>query len=164
MYPSWAPGLTTGFGGVHIAHLYSFLWFVVLCFCFVLFIFVLCFVCTMSPVSLDCPFLIAPLVFINISSNQLSLNWPISVILINYFVPQILYKTVHNKDNNSITITRFEILNFWSSQIPYLPPRMAYTDALFSFCQLSSTGLKNIDLCIELLHLDSMLCHQMPAV
>ena len=44
------------FGGVRVAHLFSFL------FC-VLFVFVLCLVCPMLPVSLYCPFVIAPSVF-----------------------------------------------------------------------------------------------------
>jgi hypothetical protein len=38
---------------------------VVLCFC-VKFVFILCVVCPILPVSLDCPFLIAPLVFSNV--------------------------------------------------------------------------------------------------
>jgi len=46
-------------GGVRVAHLYSFL-------CFVLFVFILCLVYPMLPVSLDCPFLIAPSVFSNV--------------------------------------------------------------------------------------------------
>jgi hypothetical protein len=40
----------------------------ILCCIFVLFVFVLCLVCPMLPISLDCPFLIAPLVFSNIYS------------------------------------------------------------------------------------------------
>jgi len=47
------------FGGVHVAHLFSFL-------CCVLFVFVLCLVCPMLPVSLDCQFLIALSLFSNV--------------------------------------------------------------------------------------------------
>jgi len=47
------------FGGVHVAHLFSFL-------CCVLSVFVLCLVCPMLPVFLDCPFLIALSVFSNV--------------------------------------------------------------------------------------------------
>ena len=46
------------FGGVSVAHLFSFL-------CCVLFVFILCLMCPMLPVSLDCPFLVAPSVFSN---------------------------------------------------------------------------------------------------
>ena len=46
-------GSTQVFGGFHVFHLFSFLCCVVLCFC-VLFVFVLCLVCQMLPMSLDC--------------------------------------------------------------------------------------------------------------
>jgi hypothetical protein len=49
------------FGEVSVAHLFNFL-----CCVFALFIFVLCLVYTMLPVSLDCPVLIAPSVFSNV--------------------------------------------------------------------------------------------------
>jgi hypothetical protein len=51
------------FGGVSVAHLEL---FSSLCCVFVLFVFVLCLVCPMLPVSLDCPFLIAPSIFSNV--------------------------------------------------------------------------------------------------
>ena len=47
------------FGGVHVAHLFKFSGF----FYLGLFTFVLCLVCTMLPTSLNCQFVIAPLVF-----------------------------------------------------------------------------------------------------
>ena len=50
------------FGGVSVAHLE----FSSVCCVFVLFVFVLCLVCPMLPVSVDCPFLIAPSVFSNV--------------------------------------------------------------------------------------------------
>ena len=50
------------FVGVRVAHLFSFL----CCVFFVLFVFVLCLVNPMLPVSLDCPFVIAPSVFFNV--------------------------------------------------------------------------------------------------
>ena len=46
----------------------------ILCCGFVLFVFVLCLVFTMLPVSMDCPFLIAPSVFSNVSF-KFNLNW-----------------------------------------------------------------------------------------
>jgi hypothetical protein len=58
-WPSRAPGFTPVFGGVHVAHLFNFL-------CCVLFVFVLCLVYPLLPVSLDCPFLIVPSVFSNV--------------------------------------------------------------------------------------------------
>jgi hypothetical protein len=52
-------GFTPGFCGVRVTHLFSFLCCVSLFFVFVcLFVFVLCVVCSMLSVSLDCPFLI----------------------------------------------------------------------------------------------------------
>ena len=57
-YPSWVPGLTLGFWSVLL---------IVLVFC-VLFVFVLCLVCPVLPVFLDCQFLIAPSVFSNVYS------------------------------------------------------------------------------------------------
>jgi hypothetical protein len=55
-YPSRAPGFTPGFGGVRVAHLFSFL-------CCVLFVFVLCLVCpdvasVCGLFFLDCPWTI----------------------------------------------------------------------------------------------------------
>jgi hypothetical protein len=57
-------------------------WFVysgaqrILCFVFVLFVFVLCFVCLMLPVSLYCPLLITPSVLCNVYSNRiLRIQW-----------------------------------------------------------------------------------------
>ena len=47
------------FGGIHVAHLFNFL-------SGVLFVFVLCLVYPMLPVSLDCSFLITPSVFSNV--------------------------------------------------------------------------------------------------
>ena len=52
-------------GSVCVAHLFSFLCCVFFCF-LLLFVFILHLVCPMLPVSLDCPFLIAPSVFSNI--------------------------------------------------------------------------------------------------
>ena len=49
------------FGEVHVAHYFGFL-----CCVFVMFVLVLCLVCPMLPVSLGCPFLIAPSVFNNV--------------------------------------------------------------------------------------------------
>jgi hypothetical protein len=57
-YPSWVPGLTLGFWSVLL---------IVLVFC-VLFVSVLCLVCPVLPVFLDCQFLIAPSVFSNVYS------------------------------------------------------------------------------------------------
>jgi hypothetical protein len=65
-YPSRAPGSSPGFGGFRVVHPYSFL----CCFCFVLFDFFLCLVCSMLPVSLDFLFLIAPSVFSNVYSHS----------------------------------------------------------------------------------------------
>ena len=43
---------------------------------YILFVFVLCFMCPMLPVFLDCPFLIAPSVFSNIYLNFLqNIRW-----------------------------------------------------------------------------------------
>ena len=42
---------------------------------FVLFVFILCFVCPMLPVSLDCPFLIAPSVFSNVYLALFIICW-----------------------------------------------------------------------------------------
>ena len=50
------------FGGVHVAHHFSFLCYIVY-FVIVLFVFVLCLLCPVLSVSLGCPFLIAPSVF-----------------------------------------------------------------------------------------------------
>jgi hypothetical protein len=61
-------GLPSVFGGIRVAHLLSFC--VVLC-RFVLFVFVLCLMCPLLPVSLDCPFLIAPSVFSNVHCTYL---------------------------------------------------------------------------------------------
>jgi hypothetical protein len=60
--------LPSAFGGIRVAHLLSFC--VVLC-RFVLFVFVLCLMCPVLPVSLDCPFLIAPSVFSNVHCTYL---------------------------------------------------------------------------------------------
>ena len=49
------------FGGVRVAHLFSFL-----CCVFILSVFVLCPVWPMLPVSLDCPFFVVLLVFSNV--------------------------------------------------------------------------------------------------
>ena len=51
------------FGGVRVAHLFSYLCCIVFC---ILFGFVLCLVYPVLPDSLDCPLLIAPSVFSNI--------------------------------------------------------------------------------------------------
>jgi hypothetical protein len=64
-YPSPAQWFTHR--GLHVAHLISFL-----CFLFVLFVFVLCLVYPMLPVSLDYPFLIVPSVFSNVDLFCLS--------------------------------------------------------------------------------------------
>jgi hypothetical protein len=53
------------FGGVRVAHLFIFL-----CCVFVLFVFVLCLVYSMLPLSLDCPLLISPTVFSNVYLHQ----------------------------------------------------------------------------------------------
>ena len=67
------------FGVVHVAPRFSFLrWF-----WFVLFVFVLCLICPMSPVSLGYPFLISPSVwsnaYFNVNENQKHLNFVISM-------------------------------------------------------------------------------------
>ena len=62
-YKNRAPGLTPVFGGVRVAHHFSFLCCVVFL-CFVCLR--LCLVCPMLPVSLDCPLLFAPSVFSDI--------------------------------------------------------------------------------------------------
>ena len=59
-YPSQASGFTSVFGGVCVAHRFSFLS------CFFLFFFVVCYVSLMLPVSLNCQFLIAPSGFTNV--------------------------------------------------------------------------------------------------
>ena len=58
------------FGGIRVALLLSFLCCVM--FFYVLFVFVLCLVCQMLPMSLDCLFLIAPLVFFDVYLH----TWP----------------------------------------------------------------------------------------
>jgi hypothetical protein len=58
------------FGGIRVALLLSFLCCVMLF--YVLFVFVLCLVCQMLPMSLDCLFLIAPLVFFDVYLH----TWP----------------------------------------------------------------------------------------
>ena len=60
-------------GGVHAAHLFNFLWvfcivLFYLCIC-VLFVFVLCLMCPMLPVSPHCSFLIPISVFSNVCSK-----------------------------------------------------------------------------------------------
>ena len=68
---TWVDSRFFGGGGVRVTHLFSCLRCVVLCslvvtvFFFVCFCFVfgLCCVCSVLPVFLDCPFLIAPSVF-----------------------------------------------------------------------------------------------------
>jgi hypothetical protein len=60
--PFAAPGSSPVFGGVHVAHLLSFLCNVF----FALFVFVLCPVYPMLPVTLYCPFLIPHSVFSNV--------------------------------------------------------------------------------------------------
>jgi hypothetical protein len=59
------------FGGVVL------LIFLVFCVVFVLFVCVMCLVCSMLPVSLDCPFLIAPSVF----SNVMGICWWVPCIM-----------------------------------------------------------------------------------
>ena len=54
-------GSLDGLGGVRVAHDFSFL-----CCVFALFVFVLCILCPMLPVSQDCPFLITPSVFYDV--------------------------------------------------------------------------------------------------
>ena len=51
--------------------------FLVFCVVFVLFVCVMCLVCSMLPVSLDCPFLIAPSVF----SNVMGICWWVPCIM-----------------------------------------------------------------------------------
>ena len=60
-YHSRSHGFILVFGGVCIAHLFTFL-----CCVFALRVFVLCLAYPMLPLSLDCPFSIAPSVFFNI--------------------------------------------------------------------------------------------------
>ena len=55
------------FGGVRVTHLFRLL--CVLCFC-ALFVFVLCLVRAMLPMSLDCPFLVVQSVFFNVDFRQ----------------------------------------------------------------------------------------------
>ena len=68
--------------------------------CFVLFVFVLCLVCSMFPVSLECPFMIAPLVSITSIANILinlpqahvtttDLGYPVHALLV-YLLSKIL--------------------------------------------------------------------------
>ena len=61
---------TRVFGGVRVPHIFSSLCCVVFCFFFCLFfyriLFVMCIVCLMLPVSLDCPFMIGTLAFSNV--------------------------------------------------------------------------------------------------
>jgi hypothetical protein len=63
-------GSPSVFGGIRVAHLLSFC--VVLCL-FVLLVFVLCLLCPVLPVSVDCPFLIAPSVFSNVHCTYLKI-------------------------------------------------------------------------------------------
>ena len=56
--------------------------------CFQLCVFVLCYVCPMLPVSLDCPFLIAPSVF---SSVYLQFLWIVHSFLPVLFFPVFIY-------------------------------------------------------------------------
>ena len=58
---SITPGFTPDYGGVRVANLFSDFCVVI----FILFVFVLCLVCQILPVSLDYSFLIDPSVFSN---------------------------------------------------------------------------------------------------
>ena len=80
-YPSRSPGFTPGFWCGRVAHIFSFRFCDVVFFVFCLqhrvsltFVLVLCSVCPMFPVSLDCPFLIARSVFSNVYSKWNSKN------------------------------------------------------------------------------------------
>jgi hypothetical protein len=67
---------TPGFGGVGVAHLFRFL-------CCDLFVFVLCLVVQMLPVSLNSPFLIAPSVFSNVYLF-VYVMWPYQVMFVSF--------------------------------------------------------------------------------
>ena len=80
----WCLGSHPVFGGVRVAHLFSFL-------CCVLFVCVLCLACPMLPVSFECPFLIAPSVFsnvyiqlINVRNIHLKCRAAIKTLLLNF--------------------------------------------------------------------------------
>jgi len=86
---SYVPfGSTWVFGGVRVAHPFSFL-----CCVFVLFVFVLCPVYPMLPVSLDCPFLIAPSVFSNVYLQTSSI---IPLLQVEFHCP--CTRTFYNRD------------------------------------------------------------------
>ena len=73
-YHSWVPRFTPVFSVIHVAHLFSFL-------CYVLFFFVMCLVYLMLPISLDCPFLVVPLVYCNVYKGHM--------IYVHLFCPNI---------------------------------------------------------------------------
>ena len=80
-------------GEVRFAHLFSFVQ------CFVLFVFVMCLVGPMSPVSLNCPFLICPSVFSNVYSRYNSIFFLTSCVLMQIFVHFIQLLTFDEVDN-----------------------------------------------------------------
>lgn len=68
-YPSWAHGFLVR------SVLLIFIYFSVLCCVFILFIFVPCLVCSMLPMSVDCPFLIDPSIFLTTSVHLNKMFW-----------------------------------------------------------------------------------------
>jgi len=89
-------GSPSDFGGVCVAHRFSFL-----CRVFVLSVFVLCLVYPMLPVPLDCPFLISPFVFLWLLCHKFEIYlMTISLSSICFLWENVIQESLLSKESN----------------------------------------------------------------
>ena len=86
-------GSLQDFGEVRVAHLFSFLYYVLF---LVSFVFVLCLMCPFLPVSLDCPFLPAPQVLCNVYLQQKIMSFIIVKLYITFILGTTPRLTTHH--------------------------------------------------------------------